>query len=127
MIKNIVAFIISLFILIFALLLGKLIAWLLPIGIPESIWGLLILFSALALGVIKTQWLLPSARGLTRYMPLFFLPICVGIIDYTELLTRFFAPIVLANVLSSIFSLLVIGWTAQWLFTAKSRRDRKIQ
>lgn len=125
MIKNIVSFIISFFILIIALLFGKLTAWLLPIGIPESIWGLLILFAALTLGLVKPQWLLPSARGLTRYMPLFFLPICVGIIDYTDILAQFFAPIVLANVLSSILSLLVIGWIAQWLFTANLSTNRK--
>lgn len=125
MIKTIFAYVLSLFILLVALYLGKGIAKLLPIGIPESIWGLLLLLIAMVSGVIKQHWVSPTSRLLTRYMPLFFLPICVGIIEYADILAQHFASLVLANLFSSIFSLLLIGWLAQWLFTRRMIKGEK--
>ncbi|VEG83698.1 Putative effector of murein hydrolase LrgA [[Haemophilus] ducreyi] len=66
-----IRFLLSLALLFLMLLLGKGVDFLLPIGIPDSIWGLLLLFSVLVIGVVKVQWITPSARSLTRYMMLF--------------------------------------------------------
>ena len=42
--------------LLFAMLyLGKGLSILLPIGIPDSIWGLLLLFTSLVIGIVKVE------------------------------------------------------------------------
>ena len=79
--------------LLFAMLyLGKGLSILLPIGIPDSIWGLLLLFTSLVIGIVKVEWVTPAARPLTRYMTIFF---------------------------STMVSLVLIGLFAQWVFHRK--------
>ncbi|AKO31086.1 murein hydrolase transporter LrgA [[Haemophilus] ducreyi] len=114
-----IRFLLSLALLFLMLLLGKGVDFLLPIGIPDSIWGLLLLFSALVIGMVKVQWITPSTRSLTRYMMLFFLPICADIINHIDTLQHYFSSFVLANMLSTTLSLVAIGLFGQWIFHRK--------
>ena len=114
--KNIIGFALSLAILWAMLYIGKGLNTLIPIGIPDSIWGLLALFVTLITGLIKLEWVLPTGRFLSRYMPLVFLPICVGMIEYGEILVRYFSSLIISNILSTIITIVVVGWAAQRLF-----------
>ena len=116
MLLKILRFIVALALLFVMLYLGKVIAWLIPIGIPESIWGLLLLFCLLVLGIIKVEWISPASRPLLRYMTLFFLPVCPGIMEQGSVLTEHFSSLVIANFISTILGLVIIGYLAQWLF-----------
>ncbi len=116
-------FIVALTLLFLMLYLGKLMNWLIPIGIAESIWGLLILFTLLVLNVVKVEWVMPATRPLLRYMALFFLPICAGIIEQSDILSLHLHSLVLANFVSTVLSLIVIGYLAQWLFNKDVQDD----
>lgn len=115
MLYRISRFLIALSILFAALYLGKGLLLLFPLGISESILGLLILFSLLLLKIIRLEWLLPATQPILRYMALFFLPICAGITDQTELLVEHFNALFVATVLSTIITLIAIGKLAQRL------------
>lgn len=119
MLVKAIRFCISLSILYAMYYAGKGINSLFPTGISESILGMILLFLCLVLGIIKVEWISPSARVLTRYMTIFFIPICAEIIEHTELLQAHLYSFVLANVLSTLFSLVVIGLFAQWVFHQK--------
>ena len=106
----------SLILLFGMLYLGKLMETLLPIGISDSIWGMLILFACLVIGVVKVEWVTPSARPLTRYMTVFFIPVCAEIIEHIDVLQSHLLSFVLSNVLSTTLSLVLIGLFAQWIF-----------
>lgn len=123
LLKIIGQFALSLAILLIMLWGGKGLNWFVP-AIPEGIWGLLLLFFCLVSGVIKKAWILPTARIFNRYMPICFLPICVGIINYGDVLKTHFVDFVLANVLSSAISLLLIGFVAEKL-SAKELGNRQ--
>ncbi|HDV7284793.1 TPA: CidA/LrgA family protein [Mannheimia haemolytica] len=109
----------SLALLFVMLYLGKLIVYLFPIGIPDSILGMLILFGCLVIGIVKVEWVMPSAKPLTRYMTLFFLPICVELIEHLDLLRQNLNTFVLATALSTLVSVVAIGLFAQWIFHHK--------
>lgn len=103
--------------LLFAMLyLGKLFAFMFPIGLSDSIWGMLILFGCLVIGIIKAEWVIPSGRPLTRYMSLFFLPICAELTEHLDMLRQNFDSFVLATLFSTAISLIIIGLFAQWIF-----------
>ena len=103
--------------LLFAMLyLGKGLAILIPIGISDSIWGMLLLFSCLVLGIVKVEWVTPSARPLTRYMTVFFIPLCAEIIEHLDVLQAHLASFVLSNVLSTSLSVVLLGLFGQWIF-----------
>lgn len=116
MLNHIGRFVLALAILFGALQLGRVLNTLLPLGISESIWGLLILFGFLVFRIIKVEWLLPATRPILRYMALFFLPVCAGIIDQNAALRQHLNSLLWANLLSTVLTLLLVGWLAQkWL------------
>lgn len=114
LLKIIGQFALSLAILLAMLWGGKGLNLVMP-AIPEGIWGLLLLFFCLVSGIIKKAWILPTARLFNRYMPICFLPICVGIMNYGDVLRSHFVDLVLANIFSSIISLLLIAFIAEKL------------
>ncbi|MDP8079658.1 CidA/LrgA family protein [Phocoenobacter skyensis] len=124
MLNQIIKFFISLAILFVMLHLGEIINQFLPIGISSSIWGMLLLFVCLACGIINIEWIAPSAKLLTRYMTLFFLPICVGIIEHKQLFNDYLSAFFIAIFLSTILSLVVITYFAQWLLNKQVQKKR---
>ena len=62
----------SLVILYIMLLLGNLISHYVPVGIPGSIWGLLILFIGLTTRIIRLEWIYFGSSLLIRYMAVLF-------------------------------------------------------
>ena len=75
-----------LFIYIF-LFLGSAIKAIIPIPIPASMIGLLLLLSSLLLGIVKLEWIEQGGNWLLAELLLFFIPSAVGIINYNELLS----------------------------------------
>ncbi|MDP8033293.1 CidA/LrgA family protein [Pasteurella atlantica] len=124
MLQSIIKFFISLAILFAMLHLGESINQLIPIGIPSSIWGMILLFLCLTAGIINVEWIIPSARILTRYMTLFFLPICVGIIEHKYLFSHYLNSFFLAIFLSTVISLIVITYFSQWLLNKQLKKKR---
>ncbi len=117
-------FIVALAFLFFLLYLGKLCNVIIPIGIPESIWGMLILFILLGTKIVKVSWVYPATRPLLRYMTIFFLPICAGIIEQIDILSSHIEALLIANFLSTVICLVVIGYLAQWLFEKEERGEQ---
>ena len=110
----------SLLVLYFMLYLGELIAHYVPIGIPSSIWGLLLLFTCLMLRIVKVEWVMFSSRLLIRYMALLFVPVSVGIVKYSGLLVDQMKELLVPNMVSTCVTLVVIGLLSDYLFSLKS-------
>lgn len=66
---------------------GSLIAQLLHLPLPGSLIGMLLLFSGLCLNVIRPTWIQKGSEILLRFMPVFFVPITVGVITFPSLLS----------------------------------------
>lgn len=110
----------SIAILYVMLYLGEAINYLFPIGIPSSIWGLLLLFICLVLKLIKKEWLLPSGALLIRYMALLFIPLSVGIIDYFDVLTEQAVSLLIPTVVSTCLVIVMTGLLAEYLYSYRS-------
>lgn len=96
---------------------GNAIAVLLPITIPGSILGMLTLFALLATQILPVDWVKPGCHLLIRYMALLFVPISVGIMNYTDVLSAQFGPIVVSIVVSTFLVLTIVGWSAHKIHT----------
>ena len=100
------------FVLIYACLYaGMFVSSLLPIAIPGSIIGMLIMFVLLALQILPAKWVNPGCFILIRYMALLFVPIGVGVMQYYDLLRAQFGPIVVSCAVSTIIVFLVVSWS----------------
>lgn len=100
---------------------GKALALLLPIVIPGSIIGMLILFILLASQILPSPWVKPGCQLLIRYMALLFVPIGVGVMQYYEQLTKQFGPIVVSCFISTLIVMLVVAYSSHYV-----HRDRKV-
>lgn len=94
------------------LYVGNFLASLLPITIPGSIIGMLILFVLLALQIIPAKWVKPGCSVLIRYMALLFVPIGVGVMQYYDLLKAQYGPIVVSCFISTLVVFLVVSWSS---------------
>lgn len=109
------AFIISLF-----LVVGKTISAHLPIIFPGSIIALILLFLGLATHLIKLEWVFATADLLLKYMVILFIPLAVGLINYSDLLLDDWLVIVF----SLFFSSFLIMFTVGHLFQLLNKRYR---
>lgn len=94
---------------------GNALAALLPVTIPGSILGMLILFFLLAFQLLPPDWVRPGSLLLIRYMALLFVPISVGVMGYTDLLSAQFGPIVVSCVASTFIVLLTVALVSHQL------------
>ncbi|WP_312739257.1 CidA/LrgA family protein [Cedecea neteri] len=101
------------FVLIYlCLYAGIFVASLLPIVIPGSIIGMLILFVLLSLQIVPAKWVKPSCHLLIRYMALLFVPIGVGVMQYYDVLKAQFGPVVVSCLISTLVVLVIVSWSS---------------
>ncbi|WP_042460621.1 CidA/LrgA family holin-like protein [Neobacillus dielmonensis] len=90
------------------LILGAALKQIVPIPIPASMFGLVLLFLALCLKIVKLEWVEKGANWLLAELLLFFVPSAVGIINYKEIFSFLGAEIV---ILIGISTIVVMGLT----------------
>ncbi|WJV52215.1 CidA/LrgA family protein [Pectobacteriaceae bacterium CE90] len=95
------------------LLAGNAISALLPLTIPGSIIGMLILFALLASQILPANWVKPGCNLFIRYMALLFVPIGVGVMNYYSLLVSQFGPIIVSCLVSTLIIMVVVGYSTQ--------------
>ena len=129
MTKTLFLYLRSFAILYVMLYIGEWLAKLIPVGIPASIFGLLLLFFGLTTNLIKLDWIYSGASLLNRYMAILFAPISVGIIEYADLLASQAQALVIPNIISTLTLLVFGGLLADYLFSLRSfaRLRRKVQ
>ncbi|OCG29816.1 hypothetical protein A9G34_06980 [Gilliamella sp. Choc4-2] len=103
----------GLLVLTLCLWIGNIISKLLPIIIPDSIIGLLILFFLLAFQLIPTCWIKNSCNLFMRYMTLLFVPAAMGIMENYSLLLENWVPIIFGSVGSTLIVLLFTAFLTE--------------
>jgi holin-like protein len=91
------------------LFLGTGLKEIIPLPIPGSMFGLILLFLALYFKFVKLEWVEKGAKWLMAELLLFFVPSAVGIVNYDDILSLQGAEIVL---LIGISTVIVLGMTA---------------
>ena len=101
--------------------LGELMKYFLPLPIPASIYGMVLLFLALQTGILPLAMIKETADYLIEIMPLMFIPAGVGLIESWDVLKPALVPIALIVVISTVIVMAVSGRVTQ----AVIRRTRK--
>lgn len=103
----------ALFYIFLFLILGDFIKYLFNIPIAGNILGMILIFIALKLNLIKLKSVKSASRKLVQYMVLFFVPYGVGMILYFEVLKAHWLPILIATVISTILTLYITAFIQQ--------------
>ena len=95
--------------------LGELLRSLIPLPIPASIYGMILLFLALYFRIVKLESIKAAGGFLTSFFPVLFVAPVVSLIDCWADIKAQILPILTVLILSSILCFLVSGKVTQWL------------
>ncbi len=109
MITNIIRYSVSLGLILVALAIGIAVQHYLDLPIPGSIIGMLVLFIAMASGLIPAEAVKPTANLFIRYMILMFIPISVGLIEHYELLINNAVSILASTIGGSAIVMIILA------------------
>lgn len=101
--------------------LGEVLKHLLPLPIPASIYGLVLMFAALCTGIIKLEAVRETAKFLVEIMPLMFIPAAVGLTQSWGIIRPALIPIVVITLVSTAAVMAVSGKVTQYMI----KNDRK--
>lgn len=105
--------------------MGELIARTLVPMLPGSIFGMVLLFLALQLRLVKEEWIESTANFILRNMAIIFLPPSVGIIVALPLIEDQLLGICLSIVLSTAAVIISVGLTHQLISKRKDGADSR--
>lgn len=94
-------------------LLGEVLAALLPLPIPASVYGLLLMAAALRLGLLRLDQVRETGLFLTGIFPLLFVPAASGVMELGTQLVEVLLPVVIAIVPITALVMAVTGRVAQ--------------
>lgn len=96
-------------------LLGQLLRELFNIPLPGSIIGFLLMFIALSLKLFPLRFVESGATLVLSFLPLFFIPATVGVIEYIDVFAGKGAFLIAILIFSTILTMAASGWISQHL------------
>ena len=99
---------------------AEIIKYLVPLPVPASIYGLILLFTLLKSGLLKLGQIEDVGGLLLELMPLLLVPASVSVLADLETVRTMLAPLLLAGFLGTALVMLTAGRTAQRII--RSRR-----
>lgn len=107
---------------------GELLSLLLPLPVPASIYGLVLMLILLMTGVVKLHQVKTAADFLIEIMPLMFIGPSVGLMESLPALQAMLFPLVVILILTTLLTMGATGLTAQALVRRRqSRAPKKIE
>ena len=108
-------FLIQFMIIIAFSFLGELLHYILPLPIPASIYGIVLLFVALELKWVKVKDIRETSSFLIAVMPVMFIPAAVGLIDSWKSIGNSWLEYIIVTVLTTFVVMGVSGWITQFV------------
>lgn len=102
--------------------LGELLKFILPLPVPASIYGLLLMFLGLCTGIIPLKSVESTADFLVAVMPMMFIPAGVGLMKEWGSLADIWLPFLVIIVVTTIAVMAVTGRVTQWMIRREKRK-----
>ena len=106
-------YIYQLFIILVVTFVGELLHYFIPIPVPASIYGLIIMLILLCTKVVKLEHVERTSDFLIEIMPLMFIPAAVGLLGAYHTLMPVLVPYAVITLVSTLLVMLVAGKVTQ--------------
>jgi holin-like protein len=123
--NHIVKYLYQFLLLMAFVLAGELVYAAVPLPIPASIWGLLLLFGALASGIVKLAQIEKVANFFLIIIPVLFVVPAVGIIEVFGGIAKIWPIMLLIILITYLAAMASTGWLADWMIEIKNKRAKK--
>ena len=103
---------------------GEVLNAVIPLPIPASIYGLVIMFACLAGGVFKPEAVQETGAFLIDIMPVMFIPATVGLMAQWDVIRPLLLPYAVITLVSTVIVLVVAGRTTQAIIGLERKAGR---
>lgn len=117
-------YVIQLFIIICFSFAGELLHSVLPFPIPASIYGIILLFLALELKLLKVKQIREVSTTLIISMPVMFVPPAVGLVSSWENIRENWAEYIFITFASTFVVMAAAGWTTQMVIRWREKANK---
>lgn len=112
-------------IILFITFLGEVLYAVIPLPIPASIYGLLLMLFALCTKIIKLEQVKAAGKFLIDIMPPMFIPAAVGLIIIWPELRQVLVPMLVITILTTVIVMAVTGRVAQMVIRRKNGKGNR--
>lgn len=105
--------------------LSEVLKYYIPIQIPASIYGLILMLLALRTRIIPLEAVREAGKFLIEIMPLMFIPAAVGLMEAWGALKAIWLPVVIITIISTIGVMVVSGRMTQFMIRLEKRKHNE--
>lgn len=105
--------------------LSEALKYYIPIQIPASIYGLILMLVALKTRIIPLEAVHEAGKFLIEIMPLMFIPAAVGLMDSWDELKDICFPVIVITIISTIGVMVVSGRMTQFVIRLEKRKQNE--
>ncbi len=102
--------------------LGEALRALLPLPVPASIYGLLLMLLALCTGILPLEAVRETGRFLIEIMPLMFIPAAVGLLESWDRISPIVVELIVVTAVSTVLVMALSGRVTQWVIRKENRK-----
>lgn len=101
--------------------LGELLHLIIPLPIPASIYGLVLMLVSLITGVVKLEQVKEASTFLIEIMPMMFIPAAAGLLNSWSSLKPILVPVCVITVVSTVAVMGISGRVTQFVIRREKR------
>ena len=102
--------------------IGELFRFVIPLPIPGSIYGLVLMLVLLITKVVKLEEVKSAAQFLIAIMPVMFIPAAVGLLDSFSALQPILIPALITVIVCNVVVMVVTGKTAEFIISKDKKK-----
>lgn len=114
-------------IILFVSFLGEMLRAIIPLPVPASVYGLVLMLLALCTGILKLEHVEKTADFLIEIMPVMFIPAAAGLLDAWPALQPVWLPVMVITILTTILVMAVTGQVTQLMIRRAQRKEKTLQ
>lgn len=108
-------------IILFVSFLGEMLHIMIPLPIPASVYGLVLMLLALCTGILKSRQVKETAGFLIEIMPVMFIPAAAGLLDSWSSLRSVWLPVIMITLITTVIVMAVTGQVTQKMIQRDNR------
>ncbi len=95
--------------------IGEVLRYAIPLPVPASIYGLILMLLALRIKIIPLEQVKKAGTFLIEIMPLMFIPAAVGLLVSWKVLKNIWMPVLLITLVTTVVVMVVTGKVTQYV------------
>ena len=99
--------------------LGEVCRAVIPLPVPASIYGMVLMFAALSLKIVKLDQVSDAGHFLTSILPVLFVAPLVSLMDCWPLLRENLMPLAVITVVTTVTTFAAAGFVTKWMMGGK--------